>query len=137
MVTFQYKMADFKFNFASPGSDEEADISQEEIHPSLFPRPETLRSAKEIVIPSDISSFLSSKVDELAIGDDDGFSIKHVCEESVEQNLKEKRGNYACDIVTASEKKSDLIPLVYEGGLKIWECSVDLVKYLMEIGLAL
>ena len=134
MVTLQYKMADFKFNFASPGSDEEADISQEEIHPSLFPRPETLRSAKEIVIPPDISSFLSSKVDELAIGDG-GFSIKHVCEESVEQNLKEKRGNYACDIVTASEKQSDLIPLVYEGGLKIWECSVDLVKYLMETGL--
>ncbi|XP_014665437.1 PREDICTED: histidine protein methyltransferase 1 homolog [Priapulus caudatus] len=25
---------------------------------------------------------------------------------------------------------SDIIPLVYEGGLKIWECSLDLVEYL-------
>lgn len=27
-------------------------------------------------------------------------------------------------------KKSDLISGVYEGGFKVWECAVDLVKYL-------
>lgn len=28
------------------------------------------------------------------------------------------------------ENPSDLVPLVYEGGLKTWECSLDLVTYL-------
>jgi len=30
-------------------------------------------------------------------------------------------------------KNSDLIPKVYEGGYKVWECSVDLVEYLKTI----
>eukprot|EP01080_Neovahlkampfia_damariscottae_P012012 gene12012-5412_t len=29
--------------------------------------------------------------------------------------------------------KTDLIPNVYEGGFKIWECSVDIIQYLEEI----
>jgi protein-histidine N-methyltransferase len=29
---------------------------------------------------------------------------------------------------------SDLVPLVYEGGLKTWECSLDLASYLDSIG---
>ena len=28
---------------------------------------------------------------------------------------------------------SDLVPGIYEGGLKIWECSLDLVNYLDQI----
>ncbi|KAH7882322.1 hypothetical protein F5I97DRAFT_345881 [Phlebopus sp. FC_14] len=31
------------------------------------------------------------------------------------------------------DNPSDLIPLVYEGGLKTWECSLDLVSYLSSI----
>ena len=29
-------------------------------------------------------------------------------------------------------KKSDLISGVYEGGLKVWECSFDLVDYILK-----
>jgi protein-histidine N-methyltransferase len=32
------------------------------------------------------------------------------------------------------EAPSDLVPGVYEGGLKTWECSVDLVDYLNSTG---
>lgn len=32
-----------------------------------------------------------------------------------------------------SEKNTDLIPGVYEGGLKVWECSVDLCRFLAQI----
>ena len=63
------------------------------------------------------------------------FMIKHVSESNVEENLREKRENSSGEIVTAAENNSDLIPSVYEGGLKIWECSVDLVGYLMESGI--
>ena len=35
-------------------------------------------------------------------------------------------------ISTAASRRSDLVPRVYEGGLKIWECSLDLVRFLHE-----
>lgn len=35
-------------------------------------------------------------------------------------------------IATAVLQQTDIIPGVYEGGLKTWECSIDLVKYLSE-----
>ena len=30
--------------------------------------------------------------------------------------------------------ESDLLPNAYEGGLKTWECSLDLVSYLSQLG---
>jgi len=36
-------------------------------------------------------------------------------------------------LATAVLQQTDIIPGVYEGGLKTWECSVDLVKYLSEL----
>lgn len=34
----------------------------------------------------------------------------------------------------SDSQHSDLIPGVYEGGLKVWKCALDLVKYLSESG---
>jgi hypothetical protein len=34
---------------------------------------------------------------------------------------------------TLSDDTTDLIPGVYEGGLKVWECSVDLCRFLAEV----
>lgn len=34
---------------------------------------------------------------------------------------------------TLSDDKTDVIPGVYEGGLKVWECSVDLCRFLAAI----
>ncbi|KAI8927582.1 hypothetical protein BC831DRAFT_451970 [Entophlyctis helioformis] len=36
----------------------------------------------------------------------------------------------ANELVQSIEQQTDLIPGVYEGGLKTWECSIDLVQYL-------
>ncbi|EDO34283.1 predicted protein, partial [Nematostella vectensis] len=36
------------------------------------------------------------------------------------------------EIASAIRTSTDLIPSVYEGGLKIWECAVDLVEFLQE-----
>jgi hypothetical protein len=35
-------------------------------------------------------------------------------------------------IVVEDAKHSDLIPKVYEGGLKVWECSIDLINYCVD-----
>lgn len=124
-------MAAFKFNFSSTESDEVTDISPSETDTELFSQPTVVRQAKAIVIPTNVSLHISSKVEEMAIGDGK-FSIKHVSESNVEKSLQEKRECSNNDIVTAAENSTDLIPSVYEGGLKIWECSVDLVEFLIE-----
>ncbi len=36
------------------------------------------------------------------------------------------------ELVQALTNQSDLIPFVYEGGAKTWECSIDLANYLFE-----
>ncbi|XP_018015180.1 histidine protein methyltransferase 1 homolog [Hyalella azteca] len=49
-------------------------------------------------------------------------SITHVVEKCKESSV----------IKISEEQQSDLIPAVYEGGLKIWECTWDLLHYLAE-----
>ncbi|CAD5113257.1 DgyrCDS2435 [Dimorphilus gyrociliatus] len=49
----------------------------------------------------------------------------NVCEEKLKQSSDSK-------IKEALDKNSDVIPQVYEGGLKVWECSIDLCAYLKE-----
>jgi predicted nicotinamide N-methyase len=39
--------------------------------------------------------------------------------------------------VPQSLRNTDLVPGVYEGGLKVWECSVDLCRYLQENNVAI
>lgn len=44
--------------------------------------------------------------------------------------LRLQQQGLAGDLARASEAHTDLIPDVYEGGMKLWECSRDLVAYL-------
>ena len=128
-------MADFKFNFASEDSDEEDDISPSATRSQLPSESTVLREAKEILIQSYLPACFSSKVEETPIGDCKLF-IKHVSESNVEESLKARQDVSSHDILTAAENNTDLIPSVYEGGLKIWECSIDLVEYLLESGMS-
>jgi len=41
-----------------------------------------------------------------------------------------KARDYSGDLTPALSNSTDLVPGVYEGGLKIWECSEDLVEWL-------
>jgi len=124
-------MADFKFNFSYEDSDEERDVSPPESRLEVFSEPLIVREAKEILIQSNLSAYLSSEVEEIPISGGNLY-IKHVSDSNVEENLKDRQVVSGNDILTAAENSTDLIPLVYEGGLKIWECSIDLVEYLLE-----
>jgi len=46
---------------------------------------------------------------------------------------KTKRLRYVEPKHTISDSTTDLIPGVYEGGLKVWECSVDLCRFLAHV----
>ncbi|KAF7385396.1 hypothetical protein HZH68_013826 [Vespula germanica] len=41
-------------------------------------------------------------------------------------------GNNSVNIIEAESQHSDLIPAKYEGGLKIWECTYDLLEYIIQ-----
>ncbi|XP_018336428.1 histidine protein methyltransferase 1 homolog isoform X1 [Agrilus planipennis] len=57
--------------------------------------------------------------------------IKHVAHDDVINYIK-KQGNSDTNLFEAEEQHSDLLSGVYEGGLKVWECTFDLVNFLIE-----
>ncbi|XP_061397621.1 histidine protein methyltransferase 1 homolog [Musca vetustissima] len=48
------------------------------------------------------------------------------------EDIKNNEGDEVTDLKKAEENHSDLIPAVYEGGAKIWECTDDLLMYFAE-----
>jgi len=46
--------------------------------------------------------------------------------------IRLKSSSYSGDVTPALEDDSDLVTGKYEGGMKIWECCLDLVQYLHE-----
>lgn len=56
-----------------------------------------------------------------------GHEIVHI---SVDKLLIDRLSEAAEDIKSAEENDSDVVPGVYEGGAKIWECTQDLGDYL-------
>lgn len=58
-------------------------------------------------------------------------SLYYIVTGSLLEDIKEN-GDEVLDIKKAEENHSDLIPAVYEGGAKIWECTDDLLFHLAE-----
>ncbi|NXH19897.1 MET18 methyltransferase, partial [Bucco capensis] len=83
------------------------------------------KAAKEHNIPEDLNKVLENKVME---------TVSDLC--YVKMSVVEKTCLGDADeegIVSKSiSSHSDLIPGVYEGGMKIWECTFDLMDYLSE-----
>lgn len=49
---------------------------------------------------------------------------------SVDKSLIDSLSEHAEDIKSAEENDSDVVPGIYEGGAKVWECTQDLGDYL-------
>ncbi|KFU91197.1 Histidine protein methyltransferase 1, partial [Chaetura pelagica] len=83
------------------------------------------KAAKEHSVPEDLQKVLENKVIETV-------SDLHYINMSV-MEMTHSGGANGEDIVSQSvSSHSDLIPGVYEGGLKIWECTFDLIDYITE-----
>lgn len=83
----------------------------------------SMRVAKEHAMPEDLKQVLESKVTEMLPGlqDANTLVVKTIL-------LKDKFPGES--IVSKSfSSHSDLIPGIYEGGLKVWECTFDLLEY--------
>lgn len=91
--------------------------------PEACEKQPSLKPAKEHTMPREFNHVLENKVLEMLPGP------QHVTTAVVKTiSLKEKLPGE--NIVAKSfSSHSDLIPGVYEGGLKIWECAFDLLTY--------
>lgn len=58
---------------------------------------------------------------------ENGHNVVHI---SVDKLLIDKLAEEAEDIKSAEQSESDVVPGVYEGGAKVWECTQDLGDYL-------
>ncbi|NWT02405.1 MET18 methyltransferase, partial [Mionectes macconnelli] len=84
-----------------------------------------VKAAKEHIIPGDLNKVLENKVMETVL---DLYHVKVSVLEMTCSGDADSEG-----IVSKSvSSHSDLIPGVYEGGLKIWECTFDLMDYFSE-----
>ncbi|NXP45939.1 MET18 methyltransferase, partial [Heliornis fulica] len=84
-----------------------------------------IKAAKEHDIPEDPKKILENKVLETV---SDLYYVNTAVVEMICLDGADREG-----IVSKSvSSHSDLIPGVYEGGLKVWECTFDLIDYLSE-----
>ncbi|XP_049823386.1 histidine protein methyltransferase 1 homolog isoform X2 [Aethina tumida] len=56
------------------------------------------------------------------------IEIEYLASTDVLRYLQNKQENFS--VISAEQNHSDLITAIYEGGLKIWECTYDLLDYI-------
>lgn len=78
--------------------------------------------AEEVKIEADVLDVITKKPSVSFVTDG---SIRYINASSVLDEL-----TLDCDVLNAEEQHTDLIPSKYEGGLKVWECTFDLVRFL-------
>ncbi|QRW10405.1 histidine protein methyltransferase [Ceratobasidium sp. AG-Ba] len=127
----------FKFDFDIEDEDGISDTSSQPVQPTAESdrdeRPFVEHSlAKMIENLADEISYSSVQAGGLCIPRRDLFDVRMQL-----ISAEGGRPNEAVDAQTAIdfiERPSDLVPRVYEGGLKTWECSIDLAAYLAREG---
>ncbi|NXU36738.1 MET18 methyltransferase, partial [Drymodes brunneopygia] len=85
----------------------------------------SVKAAKEHSIPKDLSKVLENKVM-------DTVSVLSYVKMSVVEMTCSGDADSEGIVSKSVSSHSDLIPGVYEGGLKIWECTFDLMDYFSE-----
>ncbi|XP_008494003.1 histidine protein methyltransferase 1 homolog [Calypte anna] len=121
---------DFRFNFVidekednEPDTHDKLDLKHQEETPAK--QKVSFKAAKEHEMPEDLNKILENKAIETVSG------LYYINMPLVEISCLD--GADREGIVSKSvSSHSDLIPGVYEGGLKIWECTFDLIDYFSE-----
>ncbi|XP_008983294.4 histidine protein methyltransferase 1 homolog isoform X1 [Callithrix jacchus] len=110
---------------AAPSQDTDSPLSEANSSSNLEPHEKQtcFRAAKEHAMPKDLKKMLENKVIETLPG------LQHA-NLAVVKTILLKENFPGENIVSKSfSSHSDLITGVYEGGLKIWECTFDLLAY--------
>ncbi|XP_063921328.1 histidine protein methyltransferase 1 homolog isoform X2 [Zophobas morio] len=65
----------------------------------------------------------------------DNYDIKYISDKDIVDTLRHDGPKNDNSVLNAEQNHSDLIPAVYEGGLKIWECTFDLLEFIKNLDL--
>lgn len=111
----------FAFNFANDPDTDEAEevqtVAEDEVE---------LKQAQEILV--NLQQVHAQELRyRVVVMDLDGFQIKYPDTSDVENEI----ASTATSTAQAALAQSDLVPNFYEGGMKVWECSLDLVRYMV------
>ncbi|XP_052593394.1 histidine protein methyltransferase 1 homolog [Peromyscus californicus insignis] len=108
---------------ASEDTDHPLSAADRSGDPEACEKQPFLRVAKEHAMPKDLNQVLENKVMEMLP------STQHVNITVVKTILLKEKFPGENIVSKSFSSHSDLIPGVYEGGLKIWECTFDLLTY--------
>ncbi len=120
----------FGFNFDNNENNDTTTINSDSHHKYDHTRERRSTSSMHVVhmqeiitahLPS-LNNLAQWKHDVIQIGPNDSLKRIHPSEKPFSQSYSQHR----------LDETSDLISGVYEGGLKVWECSIDLCHYLSE-----
>lgn len=132
-------MSDFRFNFLPSEEDEGGEACKSSDTPSVPERPaKVLHVTRREMVKLAASSEAEVTSAEFCGG---SVRINHVLSAAAQADIqiidahKDSEREEQSDCAQAIHQHSDLIPGVYEGGLKIWECSYDLVEHLHGAGI--
>ncbi|XP_065834523.1 histidine protein methyltransferase 1 homolog [Oscarella lobularis] len=123
-------MSEFKFSFFL--DDDNAGLGSQQDkreHQSDSQLPKRHLACRIVSNTDKMSPDWNPRILSLSGGD---ISLRCVNLTAVESRLRES-GNQL--LLRTSAENSDLIPNFYEGGFKIWECSIDLIEHLLARGI--
>ncbi|GAB1526847.1 Histidine protein methyltransferase 1 [Rhizoctonia solani] len=125
MFKFDFDVEDESPDETNQGITSDADHDPDE-------RPFQEYSLQDLTLPDDVS-YSSVKVRDTHIPRRDLFDVRLqlMASEAQSDNLTGKAKEDQAAIEFAS-RPSDLVPRVYEGGMKTWECSLDLAAYVLD-----
>ncbi|XP_055945913.1 histidine protein methyltransferase 1 homolog [Argiope bruennichi] len=113
----------FCFNFPHPSNGQAANSANTDISSVKILKETCNHVPCEFILGSDfdfkVVQEINPKKQKFA-----GIEIKYITQDIIAKEIDK--------LDVFSEKTSDLIPGKYEGGLKVWECSIDLAQYLAE-----
>ncbi|XP_034178468.2 histidine protein methyltransferase 1 homolog [Osmia lignaria lignaria] len=112
----------FKFGFSKDSETEEKNVDTKKLSINWLPASMIEVSKSEIETNYDPNDYTENLVFP-------GSKLRLIRSEKALQNLTEENCR---NIIDAELQHSDLIPARYEGGLKVWECSYDLGRYIFE-----
>ncbi|CAH1099324.1 unnamed protein product [Psylliodes chrysocephalus] len=122
----------FKFDFLP--DDESNNESETQLNKTTVVQavPAMFLKSKEI-LPKNSQLVLQSVLKEAKIKviQSNHVEIKYFCPNDVIDFLKSQDLDEE-SILKAEQNHSDLLPAIYEGGLKVWECTYDLLNYFKE-----
>ena len=131
-------MAGFKFNFCHPkgGQEEEqqGDISPQKLQTEMaatehvFNEEDWQRRILSLSAENDQENLKERLQINANSKEEPNITLNYLSTQYIDQSFNHIKDKNLLEVI----KHSDLSSGIYEGGFKVWECTVDLIKYLSE-----